>query len=278
MTGDWRPLSAREGRREEYESLAPGIPAWLRQSILDWVGTVVGASPNLYLFLQEVERKCRISLSWTQGQRSALTSLQAMIDENEDGYLDVVDFLLSGPQGGAISSVLGHLLEQGGSLFHVVERDGVWMLERRVGSEVAAGAERAIAGGGRAGDHLGRAWHEVYGREPSPSAAYREAVRAVEAAAKPVVEPSNQQATLGTMIRVLDDHQADFSLALQPTRGNSIETLLEMMRVLWKSQLDRHGTDDESVPIEVSKDEAETALHLAITLVHWFTSGAVTRA
>jgi hypothetical protein len=51
-----------------------------------------------------------------------------------------------------------------------------------------------------------------------------------------------------------------------------------MMRVLWKSQLDRHGTDNEAVPIEVSKDEAETALHLAITLVHWFTSGAVTRA
>ena len=41
-----------------------------------------------------------------------------------------------------------------------------------------------------------------------------------------------------------------------------------MLQMLWKSQLDRHGTADESVPLNVSIDEARDAVALATTLVH----------
>jgi hypothetical protein len=48
-----------------------------------------------------------------------------------------------------------------------------------------------------------------------------------------------------------------------------------MLAQLWTSQLDRHGTDDESVPLTVSMEQAEAAVHLATTLVHWFRRGSV---
>ena len=51
-----------------------------------------------------------------------------------------------------------------------------------------------------------------------------------------------------------------------------------MMQLLWKSQLDRHGTDDDQVPITVSQEESEAALHLAANLVHIFTSGTIASA
>lgn len=50
-----------------------------------------------------------------------------------------------------------------------------------------------------------------------------------------------------------------------------------MMRLQWKGQYDRHGSDDEETPLHVGQDEAEAAVHLAITLVQWFRSGAVAR-
>jgi hypothetical protein len=46
-----------------------------------------------------------------------------------------------------------------------------------------------------------------------------------------------------------------------------------MCKLIWKSQFDRHGTDDESVPLNASPQEADAALHLAITLVRYFAGG-----
>jgi hypothetical protein len=54
-----------------------------------------------------------------------------------------------------------------------------------------------MAESGRAGDLLSNAWRSVYGRHPDASSGYRYAVRAVEAAADPVVSPNNASATLG---------------------------------------------------------------------------------
>ena len=161
-------------------------------------------------------------------------------------------------------------------MYRVAVRDETPMLERRVDPTVTDLAESASASD-RPGEHLARAWHEIYGREPSPTAAYREAVRAVEAAAQPVIEPANSAATLGTMIGALRTGKDGFKISLAPASADPIDSVLEMLRLLWKSQFDRHGTADESVPIEVSSEEAEAAVHLAGTLVHWFTTGIVRR-
>jgi hypothetical protein len=123
---------------------------------------------------------------------------------------------------------------------------------------------------GNAGRHLGAAWDKVYGRSPDASGAYREAVRAVEAVAKPVVTAADPAATLGKVIKAMTDKPAKWTADL-----GSVDVVADMMGQLWTSQLDRHGTDDETVPLSVSAAKAEAALHLAVTLVHLFQSGAV---
>jgi hypothetical protein len=50
-----------------------------------------------------------------------------------------------------------------------------------------------------------------------------------------------------------------------------------MMDLLWYGQIDRHGTDDETVPVNVTQKQAEAAVHAAVTLVEWFISGAFRR-
>jgi hypothetical protein len=104
-------------------------------------------------------------------------------------------------------------------------------------------------------------------------------VRAVEVAAIPIVIPNDSGATLGRVIPALRDAPSKWRVVLTPSRGsNPVETVAHMCELLWKSQWDRHGVADESVPLNVSLEEAQTAVHLAATLVQWFTSGAVTLA
>ena len=56
---------------------------------------------------------------------------------------------------------------------------------------------------GRPGEYLLKAWQKV-GRHPDPGSGYKDAVRAVEAATKPVVTPDHRSATLGTIIPALE--------------------------------------------------------------------------
>ena len=56
-----------------------------------------------------------------------------------------------------------------------------------------------------------------------------------------------------------------------------VNALVEMLTALWRSQYDRHVDLSPEAPLHVSQEEAETALHLAVTIVQWFTSGRVSR-
>jgi len=78
-------------------------------------------------------------------------------------------------------------------------------LQRRVDETSEAIAKDSVSKHGNAASHLRAAWHKVYGRKPDASGACREAVRAVEAAAKPVVTPNDPIATLGKMIKAMRD-------------------------------------------------------------------------
>lgn len=51
-----------------------------------------------------------------------------------------------------------------------------------------------------------------------------------------------------------------------------------MLRLLWKSEFDRHGTDDETVPLNVSIEEAQDAVALAMILVHLAQQGGFAAA
>src|SRR5207248_1978772 len=105
---------------------------------------------------------------------------------------------------------------------------------------------------GRAAEHLRSAWANTYGRDPSPSKAYGDAVRAVEAAAKPVISPKNSRTTLGTLIRDIRAKPGKWTVTLVKGAGSAaVGVLVEMMDLLWQGQHDRHGTSDETVRANV---------------------------
>jgi hypothetical protein len=282
----WRPLGERTGRRNSgHDQLHDGIPAWMHASILSWVIDAIQHVSGGYGYaevrdvLMSIERDCRVTLSW-RSTENAVESLTELASTDEAAFIDVLDYLAH--RLGEYSDRVGgleHILESSGSIWRVITRHEGVFLEERVDVAVAARAEEVMAQSDRAGKHLERAWHALYRRNPDPSAAYREAVRAVEAAAQPVLLPRDASATLGKMIAtVRDSPREKWMVALQSGQTHPTEGLLSMLQLLWHGQHDRHGTADEGVPLTVAPREAEAAVHLAITLVHWFTSGLVRTA
>ena len=156
-------------------------------------------------------------------------------------------------------------------------------LERRadVSAEAAFGeAVRSAAAATAAGSAavlLREAWGCVHALHPDPVKAYAQAIKAVESAAHALVEPRNAKATLGTMLGHLRSHSDCFSLVIPgPAGKGDVGPLISCMTLLWDGQSSRHGssrpTRDETL------EEAAAAVHLAVTLVQWFTSGAVRRS
>jgi hypothetical protein len=95
------------------------------------------------------------------------------------------------------------------------------------------------------------------------------------------VLPNNPKATLGTVIAALKDAPAGkFTTVFSDTVPGvaPLDAVRGLMQLVWTNELDRHGTGDESVPLHVSQEQAEAALHAAVTLVQWFLHDVVKRA
>jgi hypothetical protein len=276
--GKWRPLRVRlRGGRgvEEHETLQEGVPPWLRPSLEAWVEELL-RSPHSgqwsFEKLRKLERELRLPLNWTE---SAGDHLLLVLHEDDELFLEVVDYLLRDRGSSSPSSFLSivTMLNEAGSAWQVVRRSHGFGLERRVPEEVAASARKAFAAEGGAGGHLRTAWSATYGRHPNPTEAYAEAVKAVEAAAHPVVTPSDARPTLGKMVRALRDAPTKWEVVLAARPDlDRVGVVSLMADLLWQGHTDRHGGSGQG---PIRQNEAEAAVHLAILLVHWFTSGAI---
>ena len=171
---------------------------------------------------------------------------------------------------------LDDILELGGSAWRV--RDDGCGLEQRVLEEVRQAVMGAIAGAHAsapdAATHLGNAWRAAYGINPDPRSAYREAVMAVESAAKPMVEPNNTKSTLGTVNGALRADPAKWLPAITGALAVPLNAtpVLGMMETLWNGHTDRHGATPTT---PVTLPAAQAAVHLAATLVQWWTAGGI---
>lgn len=282
----WRPFRARlEGVEAEdrYDALHEGITAWLKPSILGWVRDQLDTN---YIEvtregLLRLERELRLPLSWEKGPSPG--HLVNRMAADDDLCLEVVDYLLRDLQGWdrvseAAVLAMAKMLVEAGSAWEVVRRSEDvrgYTIERRLPEPVVASA-REVFGAPRAGDHLQKAWHSAYGRSPNPSDAYLEAVKAVEAAARPVVIPKDPKATLGTMIRALEQAPMKWEVVLGAMPGpDQVDVVRLMANLLWKGQTDRHGSDDPAHSVSPTQEQAEAAVHLAVLLVQWFSSGSI---
>lgn len=61
------------------------------------------------------------------------------------------------------------------------------------------------------------------------------------------------------------------------TTIGAVDDVRTQMEAVWRGQLDRHGTDDETVPISVSFAEADAAFSTCLNLVRLFVGGHVAR-
>jgi hypothetical protein len=143
-------------------------------------------------------------------------------------------------------------------------------------TEAVRSAEGASAAGSAA-EQLRTAWECVHALHPDPVKAYALAIKAVESAAHAVVDPRDAKSTMGKMLGQLRAHPGRFSLAIAGRDGRGdVAPLIGCMELLWEGQSSRHGssapTRDETL------EEATMAVHLAVMLVQWFTSGAVRRS
>lgn len=268
-------------------------PFWTNQGIVDrsyYGGASFG--DELRDFLREVERNVRIPLDWRNGPASASQSLTSVMATNNEKLVAVVDFALKSIElGYGMNDVyeapraLDRALTEAGSVWSVAgDANAGYSLRRRITEAGDALARQAEAGSGNAASELRIAYDKAYGPDPDPSDAYRHAVKAVEAAAIPIVSPNNAAATLGTVIGDIRQRPGKFSSVLvRPARkiGPSgedlepVEVVLALMDQLWSNQTDRHSPSDTEPTVPVTPKQAEWAVHTAGLLVQVFRSGWV---
>jgi len=282
-------FSVRIGARLPEADLCEGVPDWLLIPLLDWLEVNLRAWSARRLSIRH-----RISVLDSDAPEHAVRAvLEQRAREGESGrwdVLDAIDYLCQSDVDGDLAipaewiggmpipgseplAVLNDLLVTGGSAYRY--RKG--RLERRVDDATIAAFERvAAAASDEASLYLRRAWQAVYGRNPDPSQAYGDAVRAVEAVACPVVLPRDLKPTLGKAITCMRDKPDAWYLVLPGEQDAAgIAPLRLMMQLLWTAQRSRHAGGPDSR--DQQSAEAEAALSLAVICVQWFTAGWVRR-
>ncbi len=252
--------------------LAPSLWGWVRERVVPYeVDTAT---------LALIELQVELPLG-DQGSGARLRNLEGAVKADSEVFLDVVDFLVRNAsteyRADDIARYLSNILGLAGSVWQVSRLDGSYQLTRRIDPAVQATLSKSMSTTDRASLLLSAAVGHAYGRKPNSSIAYREAVRAVEAIGANVVLPKDPAATLGKMIVAMKDKPSKWRVVLTNPTGDPVLAIVGMMELLWKSQLDRHGTDDEGVPLNIGLPEAQAAVHMAATLVQLFRSGAISK-
>lgn len=291
----WRPLGVEtDDQVAEYDALHDGVPDWMTAPFWTWVQDALttyrryrdGSGRVAMLDTDLAEALCQtlriplpnlreLEANPAAGMRQLSQAMKAV--GRHPAPLQVADYLLA-HGGHAKAEDLSLVLERSKSAWQVGARTERPGLVRRVPLGVQVAADSVMDRAGRAGVRLAKAWEELYGLVPNASEAYRLAILAVEDAAVPVVSPSNPKATLGTVLRQIED-QKDWRLPMERQHASapSGAVLVGMIRTLWHGQHDRHG-GQPSAPGNVSVDEATVAVSLAVTLVHWFDGGQIRRS
>lgn len=166
-----------------------------------------------------------------------------------------------------------HCSGTGGSVWTV--SDTPRRLERRVSDEEHELYTGATSPADDASDQLREAWAKVYGRNPDPSDAWDHAIKAVEFLLHPVVSPSNNKATLGSMLADLTKKPEKWTLLLttsSPQIGE-VEVLAGMLRLMWGNP-DRHGSGTGYYR-NPTPEEAEQIVGMAVLMVSWLRKGAL---
>ncbi len=290
------PLSARETGREPSPA-HEGVPPHLEPPLREWARGYLGA---------ELERRVALQLEVALTPRTRLPSQvgppQRLAEHPEVDLLDVADVALqldheladeldrleqerttgitsSGTSRRRLVAVaaLGKLLDDAHSAYQLDRGARPVRLTRRVDPTVQAATDEATRTADPTARHLlGQAWTAAYSRTPDPTASYRDAIRAVETVARPLVLPDEPAATLGKVNAHLRQAHHKWELVLLDRDDDgSVEPLVRMLERLWEGQVSRHGGGPRSR--DQTLDEARAAVQLAVLCVQWLSAGVLHR-
>lgn len=267
----WQPLSAREGWSEP-EAPYEDVPDHLKRPLVDWVESAIfppaadGIEPEAVSQILLV----RLRVSTPDGESYWATLKKACI-ANERVLLCAIDTLLLIRSVSTHTRLLNRILEMGGSVWTVAS-DGK-VLERRLGSAQREAAALAMGPTDEATAELQKAWSSTFRLQADPSDAWDHAIKAVEALAIPLVVPNKAKASLGDVAGSLKGQPERWSFLLPGQNDKGVETLEAMLRLMWPNP-DRHRGAEHRDP---TQQEAEAVTLLAVTLVQWLRSGALTK-
>lgn len=266
------PFSVRNDPRqiEQFFVLREGVPAGLLQSLVAWVirhYQYAQSSFTDHASIARLERVVERSLPYDS--RRLISAFQ----EDEQLLLDAIDNALTASVDGNQAVELETYLREARSVYTVGrDAEGRYELQHRQPPELTAVVQTATSGAGSASHHLRQAWSNAFGREPDATAACDESVRAIEAAAKPVVTPSDQRATLGKMTKAMRD--APHKWTTDSNATGDIGAVIAMMDLVWTG-FGRHG--DPNLSAALSVETAQMLVQSAALLVHWFQVGHIRR-
>lgn len=272
---------------EEHAALVEGVPPWMRVDMKSWMllavstPTAGGGRTSDVELVMDFDRRARSNDPLAAYLRRGYNSLEQELYADDDKYIPFLDFLVwnksqNRAANGGLLGALDAILLAGGSRWKVGTRMQVPGLEDRVPRGVQDAADALMSQRGHAGELLSEAWHAAFGLTPDFEKAYSKSVKAVEAAAIPVVSPKNTKATLGTVIADVKN-QKDWKLAMTREHPDALtkDVVLGLMQALWTGQNDRHAGQVGYTPS--TQADAEAAVMLAVPLVQWFTSNAIQR-
>ena len=279
-------------------NLVDGVPPWMLNSVLALVKEAVeehrgrdrvtnkvieGVAVDR---IHSIERYLQHTFPADEDDEWELR--QALLDYCREGDhgLDVVEALLA--IGGesmryAYPRILARatqmLLESGSKWtpVSVAEVEFRATLEERVDQPTADAYSSALEGTeDNSRGLLKSAWSDAFGREPNAPEAYSNAIKAMEAAAWPVITPKNDSATLGHILGELRANPEKWKSAItEKVPGITSMTLSNAMQMVWEGHTDRHGTAN---PVAVTQEAAEQAVFTAVMVCAFFNRNYVEAA
>jgi hypothetical protein len=281
-----RPRTVRgTGGESQWDSLHTGVPGWLAQPLVTWMQPTFIAGQRDYMgnlvfqrqALMELQVELHRPLDWSVDDEWAYKSMISLMSADHDFFVNVIDWCAGRCNDSRRLAELNAILTNGASAYKVgLDQDERGELQDRIAPTAERAVQQAAAPGTAAERHLRGAWSSIYGRSKNPGHGYREAIKAIECVASPVVIPADPSPTLGKVISALKAKPEKWTSVFTPPAGvDPIQAVISDLELLWKSQDDRHGIPGSTAPITVTQSEAEAAVHLAAALVHLFDSKAV---
>lgn len=273
---DYVPFDATDEEAETWTVLRDGVPRSMRSDLTNWIVARIGEMDRVRAErFHELENALDVEFPLDPtftGLASPELSRRLLGTLTERQLLHVVDYVLIQQGSGGYrphSASAEAILRRGRSRFTVAKHDDCDRLGYRVPEGVRRAAEHVMTVESVASRLLRRAWTKIHDLEPDDGGAYWNAVKAVEAAALPALDIVGDSATLSHAVRAIEKRDATWRLPFvrEHTEYPSRDVLLGMLKSLYRGQRDRHGSEAYA---DVTHEEAEAAVLMAVTLVGWF--------